>query len=105
MSNNPPYLSVNPLAAEPSAADAIADALDKQKHVAEEIKEVAEELEVVHTVLEMQIPHNAHHADVAEAVARTDALEKRLNESARVLEDTAKALEQEVKALQVHPSL
>jgi ABC-type Fe3+-citrate transport system substrate-binding protein len=86
--------------AEVSSADAIADALEKHKQVAEEIKEVAEELGVVHAVLDTQIPGDAHHADVDEAVARTDALEKRLNESVKVLEDATEALEQEVKALQ-----
>ena len=86
--------------AEISSADAIADALEKHKQVAEEIKEVAEELGVVHAVLDTQIPGDAHHADVDQAVARTDALEKRLNESAKVLEDATEALEQEVKALQ-----
>ena len=95
-----PNLPGLPQAAEPSAADAIADALDKHKQVAEEIKDVAEELGVVHAVLDTQIPGKAHHEDVGEAVARTDALEKRLNESAKVLEDATEALEQEVKALQ-----
>ena len=86
--------------AELSAAAAISDALDKHKQVAEEIKEVAEELGVVHAVLDTQIPGNMQHEDVNEAVARTDALEKRLNESVKVLEDATDALEQEVKALQ-----
>lgn len=85
---------------EPSVNGAIAEALDKHKQVAEEIKEVAEELGVVHAVLETQIPGDVHHTDVGEAVARTDALEKRLNESVKVLEDATEALEQEVNALQ-----
>nr|WP_315240067.1 hypothetical protein [uncultured Albidiferax sp.] len=97
----PTTLSVLPQAAESSSADAIADALEKHKQVAEEIKEVAEELGVVHAVLDTQIPGDVHHEDVGEAVARTDALEKRLNESAKVLEEATEALEQEVKALQV----
>ncbi|WP_367850260.1 hypothetical protein [Rhodoferax sp. WC2427] len=85
---------------ETSSTYAIADALEKHKQVAEEIKEVAEELGVVHAVLDTQIPGAPHHADVDQAVARTDVLEKRLNESAKVLEDATEALEQEVKALQ-----
>ena len=96
----PTHSSGLPKVAEPSVNDAIADALDKHKQVAEEIKEVAEELGVVHAVLDTQIPGDMHHEDVGEAVARTDALEKRLNESAKVLEDATEALEQEVKALQ-----
>lgn len=85
---------------EPFVIDAIADALDTQKQVAEEIKEVAEELGVVHAVLETQIPGDVNHQDVGEALARTDALEKRLNESAQALENATHALEQEVKDLQ-----
>ena len=73
--------------------------------MAEDIKVVAEELEVVHAVLDTQIPGDVLHEDVGEAVARTDALEKRLNESAKALEDATKVLEQEVKALQAHPGV
>lgn len=96
----PSYSPSPPKAVEPSVNDAIADALVKHKQVAEEIKEVAEELGVVHAVLDTQIPGDVNHADVGEAVARTDALEKRLNDSAKVLEDATEALAQEVKALQ-----
>ena len=86
--------------AELSVTDAIADALDKHKQVAEEIKEVAEELEVVHVVLDTQIPSNVHQSDVGEAVARTGALEKRLNESVKMLEQATEVLQQEVKIFQ-----
>jgi len=90
-------------AAEPSVSTAIAEALEKHKQVAEEIKDVAEELGVVHAVLETKTPGVDCHEDVGEAVARTDALEKRLNESAKVLEEATEALEQGVKALQAGP--
>ncbi|MEO5795434.1 MAG: hypothetical protein ABIP34_11075 [Rhodoferax sp.] len=99
-----PNLPGHTPAAEPSAADAIADALEKHKQVADDIKDVAEELSVVHAVLDTQIPGDVGHEDVGEAVARTDALEKRLNESAKVLEEATEALEQEVKALQTGPA-
>lgn len=100
----PTYSTGLTLIAEPFVIDAIADALDTQKHVAEEIKEVAEELAVVHAVLETQIPGDVNHHDVGEAVARTDALEKRLNESVQALENATQVLEQEVKDLQSSPN-
>lgn len=80
--------------------DAIADALVAQKQATDDIKEVAEELGVVHAVLDNRIPEDVSHEDVGHAIARTDALEKRLNESVKVLEDVTGALEQEVKARQ-----
>lgn len=80
--------------------DAIAEALDAQKQATDQIKEVAEELGVVHAVLDNRIPEDVSHADVGHAIARTDELEKRLNESVKVLEDVTGALEQEVKARQ-----
>lgn len=81
-------------------SDALTDALDAQKQATEEIKEVAEELGVVHAVLDNRIPDDVQHDDVGIAIARTDALEKRLNESVKVLEEATDALEQEVKAQQ-----
>nr|WP_315234271.1 hypothetical protein [uncultured Albidiferax sp.] len=81
-------------------SDALTDALDAHKQATEEIKEVAEELGVVHAVLDNRIPDDVHHEDVGIAIARTDELEKRLNESVKVLEDATDALEQEVKAQQ-----
>ena len=96
----PTHPTGHPPFVDPSVTDAIADALDKHKQVADEIKVVAEELGVVHVVLDAQIPNDMQHDDLIEAVARTDALEKRLNESAKMLEDATEMLEQEVKALQ-----
>lgn len=81
-------------------SDALTDALDAHKQATEEIKEVAEELGVVHAVLDNRIPDDVRHEDVGIAIARTDELEKRLNESVKVLEDATDALEQEVKAQQ-----
>lgn len=89
--------------AQPQAAelpDAIADALDAQKQATDDIKEVAEELGVVHAVLDNRIPEEVSHEDVGHAIARTDELEKRLNESVKVLEDATDTLAQEVKARQ-----
>ena len=87
--------------AQPQAAelpDAITDALDAQKQATDDIKEVAEELGVVHAVLDHRIPAEVSHTDVGHAIARTDELEKRLNESVKVLEDATDTLAQEVKA-------
>ena len=82
-----------------SARDAapIADALDKNKQVAEEVKDVADELAVVHAVLDKRLPRDAHATDVAEAVARTDHLEKRLTASGATLDEVNEKLQRAVE--------
>jgi len=82
-----------------SARDAapIADALDKNKQVAEEVKDVADELAVVHAVLDKTLPQDADTGDVAEAVARTDHLEKRLTASGAVLDEVNDSLKRAVQ--------
>lgn len=76
---------------------AIADALDKNKQATDDIKDAAEELEVVHAVLDTKLPGDANHGDVADAVARTNELEKRLNKSVEVLEDVNETLAREAQ--------
>jgi division protein CdvB (Snf7/Vps24/ESCRT-III family) len=75
----------------------IADALDKNKQVAEEVKDVADELAVVHAVLDKKLPRDANATDVAQAVARADHLEKRLTASGAVLDEVNESLQRAVE--------
>jgi ABC-type Fe3+-citrate transport system substrate-binding protein len=76
-----------------AGARGVAEALDQNKKVAEEVKDAADELAVVHAVLETQLPNQASAADVAQAVAQTDQLEKRLAESGKTLDEVNRKLE------------
>lgn len=75
------------------ATPTIDDALEQNKQVTEEIKVAADELGLVHAVLDKQIPGDVHHGDVADAVARTDELEKRLSKSTEALDEVNETLE------------
>jgi len=92
-------VSPTPAAAADGPAPAIADALEKNKQVAEEIKEAADDLLVVHTVLEKELPKKeTGQAEVDQAVAHTSEIEKRLTKSAEVLDEVNEALERSVEA-------
>jgi hypothetical protein len=71
----------------------IAEVIDKNRKVTEEVKGVADELAVVHAVLDKRLPEDARAEDVAQALAHTEALEKRLTESGKVLDQVNAALE------------
>ena len=76
----------------------LVEALDKNKQVATTVREAADELALVHAVLETKLPQDARSADeIARAVAHTDAVEKRLSESGKVLDEVNATLEREVK--------
>ena len=76
----------------------IDEAIDKNKQVAEEVKAAADELAVVHAVLDKKLPHGAREEDVVQAVAQTNVLEKRLDESSKVLDEVNEQLEREARA-------
>ncbi|HEX2539538.1 MAG TPA: hypothetical protein VHM00_00470 [Caldimonas sp.] len=82
----------------PRGSAPLADALDKNRQVAEEVKEAAEELAVAHAVLDTEIPEDARPQEVARAVAQTSELEKRLSESGKVLDEVNETLEREARA-------
>jgi hypothetical protein len=73
----------------------LADALDKNKRAAEEVKEAADELAVVHAVLDTKLPEDAKAHEVAHAVAQASELEKRLTETGKALDEVNKTLERE----------
>ncbi|MDM0114855.1 hypothetical protein QTI66_22085 [Variovorax sp. J22R133] len=90
----------DPMLATPPAdpAPAIADALEKNKQVAEEIKDAADDLLVVHTVLESELPEGTRQAEIDQAVEQTGEIEKRLAKSAEVLDQVNEALERASEA-------
>lgn len=75
----------------------IAEAIDKNKKVAKEVKDAADELAVVHAVLDQQLPDQVREDDVAQAVAHTNDLEKRLSESGKKLDEVNRTLERAVQ--------
>jgi hypothetical protein len=79
------------------ASSPIAEALDKNKQAAEEVKKAADDLAVVHAVLDTKLAKGTSDGDVARAVARTDKVEKRLTESAEKLDEVNETLERETR--------
>jgi len=71
----------------------LADALEKNRQVAEDIKEAADDLLVVHEVLEKGLSDKAAPADVEQAVDHTGDIEKKLAESAEALDEVNESLE------------
>ena len=78
----------------------IAEALDKNKQVTEEVKKAADDLAVVHAVLETKLEDKDKpgvDADVSRAVAETRKVEKQLAQSAEKLEAVNETLARAVK--------
>jgi ABC-type Fe3+-citrate transport system substrate-binding protein len=80
----------------PGELATVDEAIDKNKQVAEEVKAAADELALVHAVLDKKLPDGVRAGDVAEAVARADEIEKRLDESGKILDQVNEKLEREV---------
>ncbi|MEO5845670.1 MAG: hypothetical protein ABIQ33_12605, partial [Caldimonas sp.] len=74
----------------------IADALDTNEQATEEVKTAADELTVVHAVLDTKLSQDKHDAEVRKAVADTDSLAKRLDETAEKLGEVNETLQREM---------
>ena len=72
----------------------IAEALDKNKDATEEVKKVADDLLVVHAVLKDELSQGTVTDVVDRAVEQAGELEKRLTQSAELLDEVNDALEQ-----------
>ena len=70
----------------------LSQALKQNEQAAEDVKEAADDLAVVHAVLDTKLPADARKGDVDNAVAQTEQLEKRLTESAKVLDEVNRTL-------------
>ncbi|RZL61110.1 MAG: hypothetical protein EOP81_18225 [Variovorax sp.] len=70
--------------------------LQKTKAVADEVQRAADNLSVVSTVLEQELPNEVQAGDVAQAVAQTGQLEKKLAKSAEKLVQANEALGKEI---------
>jgi len=82
----------------------IADVLDKNKVARETVKEAAEDLAVVHTVLEAEMPLPGRTDDLHQAVAQTERLHKKLDDTADVLQEVNEALASEATVRGTRPS-
>jgi hypothetical protein len=75
----------------------LADALEKNQEVAEEVKKAAEDLSVAHAVLDTKAKDRVVDDEMKRAVAETGKIEKRLSGSAEKLDEVNEALEREMK--------
>ena len=79
---------------ETASPAAIVEALGKNKDATEEVKKVADDLLVVHAVLKEEIAQSTQIEAVDRAVEQARELEKRLTESAELLDEVNESLEQ-----------
>lgn len=71
--------------------------LQKTKSVAAEVQRAADHLSVVNTVLEQELPDEIQAGEVAQAIAQTGQLEKKLAKSAEKLDQANEALGEEIE--------
>ncbi len=71
--------------------------LVKNVEVAKEVQRASEDLSIVSTVLEQEIPDEIQVGDIAQAIAHTSELEKKLAESAEKLSQVNETLSREIK--------
>lgn len=76
----------------------LGDALDKNKAAQETVKEAAEDLAVVHTVLDTELPPAGRSEQLGQAVTQTEKLQKKLDQTADVLNEVNQALHSEADA-------
>jgi len=74
----------------------IADVLDSTKQATEEVQSAADELAVVHAVLDTELGQDKHDAEVRKAVADTDKVAKRLEETAEKLGEVTETLQRKM---------
>ena len=76
----------------------LSDALAKNEAATAEVKKAAEQLAVIHAVLDTQGVKPTNHEDVAQAIAETQEVEKRLDHTAEKLDGVNDTLRHEVQA-------
>ena len=72
---------------------ALEEAIEKAKEVAADIRKAADDLAVANTVLETHLEVQHRSPEVDQALGHTDAVEKKLSQSAEVLDEVNDALE------------
>ena len=88
--------SMKTSAPQPKALDEV---LESTHDVASEVQKASDDLAVVHTVLEQEVPKDAQAGDVAQAIAHTSEIERKLAKSADQLVEANQALAQEIERL------
>lgn len=83
---------------EPITRDAtpLDQTLEQTKAVAAEVQRAADNLSVVSTVLEQELPDDIQTGEVAQAIAQTGQIEKKLARSAEKLDEANEALGKEM---------
>lgn len=85
-----------PTNAEPTGA--LEEAIEKAKEVAADIRKAADDLAVANTVLETHLEAQQRSPEVDQALGHTDAVEKKLSQSADTLDEVNDALEKAPQA-------
>ncbi|MBU1359164.1 MAG: hypothetical protein KKC85_22135 [Gammaproteobacteria bacterium] len=75
------------------------EVLESTHDVASEVQKASDDLAVVHTVLEQEVPKDAQAGDVAQAIAHTGEIERKLAKSADQLVEANQALAEEIERL------
>jgi len=83
---------------EAAPGEVIAEALDKNKDATEKVKKVADDLLVVHAVLQEELAQDTVPEAVDRAIEQASELEKRLTQSAELLDEVNASLERVAKA-------
>lgn len=74
----------------------LARALDQNYTAKEAMEQAADELMVINTVLKQEIPDPLQTGDVAQALQKTDEIERRIQESAEELAQVHQVLAREI---------
>ena len=76
---------------------ALGQTLKNNVAVAEDVQRAAHDLSIVNTVLEQELPEDVQTGEVAQAIAHTGEIEKKLAESAEKLAQVNAALAKEIE--------
>lgn len=81
---------------EETSASPLAQALDMNVAVKDNVERSAAELVMINAVLKQEIPDHVQTGDIAEALQRTDELEIKINDTAQDLAQVNEVLAQEI---------
>ena len=93
-------MNVNQPSVDPTPVHSLEAALTKNAEAREAVQDVADELGVVHAVLTQEFAEIAGEGDASTAVQRTAALEKKLNETAKKMDEVNQAIAEQQASLE-----
>ena len=93
-------MNVNQPSVDQAPVHSLSAALTKNQEAKEAVQDVADELGVVHAVLIQEVAKIADDEDASTAVQRTAALEKKLTETARKMDEVNQAIAEQHASLE-----